>query len=251
VTGGRAHGGQGPAARIGGGAERFGRWRAGDPVGVKICGLAEPRGLDAAVAAGADLLGFVFVPRSPRAVTPGRAAALAARVPEGGPRRVGLFVDAPDEAIGAVLAACPLDALQLHGGETPARVAAVRARFGLPVIKAMGIGGAADVAAAQAYSGAADMLLLDARPPPGADRPGGHARVFDWGLLAGVRFGVPWLLAGGLTPGNVAAAIRATGAPGVDVSSGVESAPGVKDPARVAAFVGAARRPADLAAPRV
>lgn len=225
----------------GGGAGGLGAWASGGPVGVKICGLTERAGLDAAVAARVDWVGFVFVAASPRWLASGRAAALAERVPEGGPRRVGLFADAPDEAIGAVLAGCPLDALQLHGGETPARVAAVRARFGLPVIRAMGIGGAADVAAAQAQSGAADMLLLDARPPEGADRPGGHARVFDWGLLSGVRFGVPWLLAGGLTPGNVAAAIRATGAPGVDVSSGVEAAPGVKDPARVAAFVAAAR----------
>lgn len=207
---------------------------------VKICGLAEPAGVAAALQAGADALGFVFFERSPRFVTAQQAAALSAPA-AGVARRVGLFVDAPDELIAAVLAPCPLDALQLHGAEPPARVAEVRARFGLPVIKALGIAGADDLAAARAHAGAADLLLLDAKPPPGADRPGGHARAFDWSLVAGMRFRVPWLLAGGLTPGNVADAIAATGAPGVDVSSGVEAAPGVKDPAKVLAFVAAAR----------
>ncbi|MDW8398920.1 MAG: phosphoribosylanthranilate isomerase, partial [Acetobacteraceae bacterium] len=156
-------------------------------------------------------------------------------------RRVGLFVDAPEEQIAAVLAACPLDMLQLHGAEPPGRVAALRARFGLPMIKAIGVGAAEDLDAARAYAEAADMLLLDARPPPGADRPGGHARPLDWRLLAGARLPLPWLLAGGLSPANVAEAIATAGAPGVDVSSGVESAPGIKDPAKVAAFVAAAR----------
>jgi phosphoribosylanthranilate isomerase len=207
---------------------------------VKICGLAEPGGVAAALAAGADALGFVFFARSPRCVKPGQAAALSAPA-AGRARRVGLFVDAADEEIAAVLVACPLDALQLHGAETPARVAALRARFGLPVIKALGIGAAEDVAAARVHAEVADALLLDARPPPGADRPGGHATPFDWGLLKGVRLRVPWLLAGGLTPENVADAIRATGAPGVDVSSGVEASPGIKDPAKVTGFVAAAR----------
>jgi phosphoribosylanthranilate isomerase len=207
---------------------------------VKICGLAEPAGVAAALAAGADALGFVFFARSPRCVTPRQAAALSAPA-AGRARRVGLFVDAPDEEIAAVLVACPLDALQLHGAETPARVAALRARFGLPVVKALGIGAAEDLAAARVHAEVADALLLDARPPPGADRPGGHAAAFDWSLVAGLRVRVPWLLAGGLTPANVAEAIRATGAPGVDVSSGVEASPGVKDPAKVAGFVAAAR----------
>jgi phosphoribosylanthranilate isomerase len=206
----------------------------------KICGLAEPGGVAAALAAGADGLGFVFFDRSPRCVSPAQAAALSAPA-AGHAWRVGLFVDAPDDAIAAVLAACPLDALQLHGREAPPRVAALRARFGLPVIKALGIGVAEDLADAHALSGAADALLLDAKPPPGADRPGGHALRFDWSLLEGLRLDVPWLLAGGLTPETVAQAIRATGAPGVDVSSGVESAPGVKDAAKVAAFLAAAR----------
>jgi phosphoribosylanthranilate isomerase len=206
---------------------------------VKICGLADPGGVAAALDAGADGLGFVFFNRSPRAVAPQQAAALSAPA-AGRALRVGLFVNATQDDIAAVLAACPLDVLQLHGDETPADVAAVRQRFGLPVIKALGIGERQDLALAVTHALAADALLLDARPPPGADRPGGHARAFDWGLLAGARFRVPWLLAGGLTPENVADAIAATGAPGVDVSSGVEASPGVKDPAKVAAFVAAA-----------
>lgn len=215
--------------------------RFGSRIVVKICGLRDAPGLEAAVAAGADMLGFVFFAASPRAIAPAEAAALAARVPARRALKVGLFVDAAEEAIAAILARCPLDALQLHGAEPPARVAALRARFGLPIIKALGIGRAEDLAAAQAYVGVADALLLDARPPTGSDRPGGHARSFDWRLLADWRSPLPWLLAGGLSPGNVAAAIRLTGAPGVDVSSGVEAAPGVKDPARIAAFVAAAR----------
>jgi phosphoribosylanthranilate isomerase len=206
---------------------------------VKICGLAEPRGVAAALEAGADGLGFVFFERSPRFVTAHRAATLSAPA-AGVAYRVGLFVDAPDDLIAGVLAACPLDALQLHGAELPARVAAVRARFGLPVIKALGIGAAEDLVAARVHADVADALLLDAKPPPGADRPGGHATAFDWPLVAGLRFRVPWLLAGGLTPENVADAIAATGAPGVDVSSGVEASPGVKDPEKVAGFVAAA-----------
>ena len=207
---------------------------------VKICGLAEPGGVAAALEAGADGLGFVFFARSPRCVTPRQAAALSAPA-AGRARRVGLFVDAPEEQIAAVLDACPLDALQLHGEESPAEVARVRARFGLPVVKALGIGERRDLDLAATHALAADALLLDAKPPPGADRPGGHAAAFDWSLVAGLRFRVPWLLAGGLTPANVAEAIRATGTPGVDVSSGVEASPGVKDPGKVAGFVAAAR----------
>lgn len=214
---------------------------------VKICGLNDAAGVDAAVAGGAGMIGFVFFPPSPRAVTPEMAAALSARAPQaggsgaGGPLRVGLFVDAPDEAIAAVLDAVPLDILQLHGEEAPARCADLRARFGRPVMKALGIASEADLALLDDYAPVVDRYLLDAKPPPGATIPGGNASVFDWSLLAGRAIPRPWLLAGGLTPENVAAAVRETGAPGVDVSSGVESARGVKDPARIAAFLRAAR----------
>lgn len=158
-----------------------------------------------------------------------------------GPLRVGLFADAEDAAIAAVLASLPLDLLQLHGDEDPRRCRAVRERFGLPVMKALGIADAADVRAIDDWTPAVDRLLLDAKPPPGAVLPGGNARAFDWGLLAGVRVARPWLLAGGLNAGNVARAIAASGAPGVDVSSGVERTRGVKDPALIAEFVAAAR----------
>jgi len=207
---------------------------------VKICGINDPAGFDAAVAAGADFLGFVFYPPSPRAVSPTAAAALSARHP-GGPARVGLFVDPTDAEIAAVLAALPLDVIQLHGAEDPARCAAIRSRFGRPVMKALGIATAADMRGLAAFSAAVDRFLLDAKPPPGATLPGGNAASFDWGLVAGQPIPRPWLLAGGLTPDNVAAAIKHAGAPGVDVSSGVERARGVKDPALIAAFVAAAR----------
>ncbi|MBI0534703.1 phosphoribosylanthranilate isomerase [Roseomonas sp. KE2513] len=208
---------------------------------VKICGLSDRAGLDAAVAGGAEMIGLVFFPASPRAVTAEQAAALLAEAPaKGGPLRVGLFVDASDERIGAVLESVPLDLLQLHGEETPARCAALRARFGRPVMKALGIASDADVALLDAYAPVVDRFLLDAKPAPGAALPGGNAAAFDWSLLAGRQVPRPWLLAGGLTPENVAEAVRATGAPGVDVSSGVEASRGVKDPARIAAFIRAA-----------
>ncbi len=209
---------------------------------VKICGLNDAEGYDAAVAAGANHVGFVFYPPSPRAVSPAQAAALASRHP-GGPRRVGLLVDASDAEIEAILAAVPLDILQLHGEETPARATALRQRFGLPVMKALGIAEAADLALLDSYAPAVDMFLLDAKPPQGASLPGGNATSFDWSLLAGRTIPRPWLLAGGLTAANVGAAIALSGAPGVDVSSGVERARGVKDPALIEAFVRAARRP--------
>jgi phosphoribosylanthranilate isomerase len=210
------------------------------PVEVKICGIRDAEGMDAAVAAGADLIGFVFFPPSPRAVTPDQAAALSARH-AGGPVRVGLFVDPTDEDLAAVLAVAPLGLLQLHGEETPARAAAIRARFGLPVMKAIGVGTAADLDALDAFAPVVDRFLLDARPPPGGPLPGGNAQPFEWRLAAGRAIPRPWLLAGGLTPANVAEAIRTAGAPGVDVSSGVERARGVKDAALVRAFVAAAR----------
>ncbi|MDW8313911.1 MAG: phosphoribosylanthranilate isomerase [Rhodovarius sp.] len=206
---------------------------------VKICGIRDAATLTACRQAGADMVGFVFYPPSPRAVTAAEAAGLA-RLAEGGPLRVGLFVDPEDGLLEAVLTQVPLDLLQLHGAESPARCAAIRARFGLPVMKAIGIGAAEDLSAIATYAPAVDRLLLDAKPAPGA-LPGGNAQPFAWGLLQGVRVPRPWLLAGGLTPENVARAIAEAGAPGVDVSSGVESARGVKDAALIRAFVAAAR----------
>lgn len=207
---------------------------------VKICGVNDAAGFDAAAAAGADFVGFVFYPPSPRAVTPAAAAGLSGRV-AGGPQRVGLFVDPEDALLEAVLAAVPLDLIQLHGEETPARAAEVRARFGLPVMKALGVAEPADLALLAEYAPAVDRFLLDAKPPPGASLPGGNAAAFDWRLVAGQPIPRPWLLAGGLTPETVGEALRRTGAPGVDVSSGVERARGVKDPGKVAAFVAAAK----------
>jgi len=202
---------------------------------IKICGIAEPLGFDSVVAAGVDWLGFVFFPASPRAVTPGQAAALSARH-AGGPGRVGLFVDPVDADIEAALAALPLDVLQIHA--SAARAAAIRERFGVPVWRAIGVASRADLPSAREP---VDGVLIDAKAPKGATRPGGNAATFDWSLLDGWRAPLPWLLAGGLTPDNVATAIRATGAPAVDLSSGVESAPGVKDPALIATFVAAVR----------
>jgi phosphoribosylanthranilate isomerase len=207
---------------------------------VKICGIKDLAGLEAARMAGADMVGFVFFPPSPRAVTPGEAAMLA-RSYTLGPKRVGLFVDPDDATLAATLAEVPLDILQLHGEESPGRVGEIRARFGKPVMKALGIGSKADLARLADYADQVDYFLLDARPPPGSALPGGNALAFDWALMKGESPPRPWLLAGGLTPDNVAAAIAASGASGVDVSSGVERARGVKDPAAIAAFVTAAR----------
>ncbi len=204
---------------------------------VKICGINDEAAMAAAARAGADLIGFVFFPPSPRAVSPAQAATIA----QPGPGRVGLFVDPTDDDIAAVLAALPLDAIQLHGEETPSRCAAVRARFGVPVMKALGIASATDLDALGPYGPVVDRFLLDAKAPPGAPLPGGNAAPFDWTLTAGRAIPRPWLLAGGLTPGNVADAIRVSGAPGVDVSSGVERARGVKDEGLIAAFVETAR----------
>jgi phosphoribosylanthranilate isomerase len=205
-------------------------------VRVKICGLGDEAGFDAAVAAGADWVGFVFFPPSPRNILPARAAALSARV-AGGPGRVGLFVDPDMDTVAAVLDVLALDVLQLFA---PAgKAAAIRARFGVPVWRAVGVAEPADL---PRDAEGADALLLDAKAPSGATRPGGNARVFDWSVLRGWRAPAPWVLAGGLDPDNVAAAIVATGAPAVDVSSGVEAAPGRKDPALIRRFVAAARQ---------
>lgn len=205
------------------------------PTAIKICGLSKPQDVSAALDAGARYLGFVFFPRSPRAITPGAAATLMANVPPG-IARVGLFVNPDDATLDETLAAAPLDIIQLHGAETPERVAEVRARTGLPVMKAIGVATADDLAKLHAYGAVADLLLVDAKPAPGAALPGGNGIAFDWRLLDGQRFARPWFLAGGLNPGNVAEAVRLTGAPGVDVSSGVERAPGDKDPALISAF---------------
>lgn len=206
---------------------------------VKICGLTRPEDLTSAARAGARYGGLVFYARSPRNLAPAQAAALAMQAPAG-LARVGLFVDPDDAALDAVLDRVPLDIVQLHGRETPARVAAIKARTGLPVMKAVGVATPADLDALWDHGLVADMLLIDAKPAADAALPGGNGLAFDWRLLVGRRFLKPWMLAGGLTPDNVAEAVRLTGARAVDVSSGVESAPGVKDAARIAAFVAAA-----------
>ncbi|MCG2839466.1 phosphoribosylanthranilate isomerase [Sandaracinobacter sp. RS1-74] len=207
---------------------------------VKICGITSPEALVATLSAGADACGFVFFPPSPRALTPEEARPLAARAPH--LLKVGLFVDADDALIEAAVSAGALGALQLQGAEGPERVAALKARFGLPVWRAVGVKTAADVAEAARRFSAADLLLLDAKPPEGATLPGGNGLRFDWRILADARPSMAWGLAGGLTAESVGEAIARTGAPLVDVSSGVESAPGMKDIAKIAAFVEAARR---------
>nr|WP_325253962.1 phosphoribosylanthranilate isomerase [Amylibacter sp.] len=201
----------------------------------KICGLSTRASLDAAVAAGAAYLGFVFFEKSPRNVSIELARELALAVPDG-LCKVALTVNASDAELDAILAAVPIDMLQLHGTETSARVAEVKARYGLPVMKAVGVADADDLPALNDYAKVADQLLVDAKPPKNATLPGGNGLAFDWRLIAGRRWPVPWMLAGGLTPENVAQAMQMTGAQQVDVSSGVESAPGVKDNAKIAAF---------------
>lgn len=202
----------------------------------KICGVGDAAAIDAAVAGGAAFVGFVFFTPSPRDLSLNRAAMLAARVPDR-VGRVGVFVDADDALIGAAAAAGRLTALQLHGGETPARGRAVGERFGLPVWRGLGVRTAADVGAARAWRGVAARVIFDAKPPEGAALPGGNGVALDWRLLAGVDPGVAWGLSGGLDAGTVARAMAACAPPLVDVSSGVEDAPGVKSPAKIAAFL--------------
>ncbi|MDP3261514.1 MAG: phosphoribosylanthranilate isomerase [Tabrizicola sp.] len=209
-------------------------------VRVKICGLRTEADVAAVAAAGAAYAGFVFFAKSPRNLTLPEAKRLALAAPVG-LAKVALTVDADDATLDALVAEVPLDMLQLHGHETPARVAEVRARYGLPVMKAMGVADEGDLSGLMEMSLAADQLLIDAKPPKGADLPGGNGLAFDWRLLVGRKWLRPWMLAGGLTPDNVAQAVRLTGARQVDVSSGVESAPGVKDAGRIAAFVEAAQ----------
>jgi phosphoribosylanthranilate isomerase len=212
---------------------------SGESVLVKICGLSTPQTLDATIAAGADLAGFVFFAKSPRHIDLDTARALGEQA-AGRIQKVALTVDADDAALAEIVAALRPDMLQLHGHESPERVGAVKARFGLPVIKAIGVASAADVAAARSYDGVADWLLFDAKPAPDATVPGGAGVVFDWELLRNIT-AAKWMLSGGLDPENVAAALRQTQAPAVDVSSGVESARGVKDAGKIATFVAAVR----------
>lgn len=206
---------------------------------VKICGLRCRGDLDATAAAGAAYGGLVFFPPSPRHVSLADARWIAAARPEGLPL-VALTVDATDAELEAVVEAIPISMLQLHGAESPERVAEVRARFGVPVMKAVGVAEEGDLDGLPDYADIVDMLLIDARPAQDADLPGGNGIAFDWRLIRGRRWPAPWMLAGGLTPENVAEAVRLTGAERVDVSSGVERARGLKDPERIARFVRAA-----------
>lgn len=207
---------------------------------VKICGLRTVADMAAVAAAGAGYAGLNFFPKSPRYVSLDQARTLAFAAP-GGLCKVALVVDADDALLDAIVEGVPLDMLQLHGHESPDRVAEVRARYGLPVMKALGVADADDLPALMEYALVADQLLIDAKPPKGADMLGGNGLPFDWRLLVGRKWLKPWMLAGGLTSANVAEAVRLTGARQVDVSSGVESAPGVKDADRIAAFVAAAQ----------
>ena len=207
---------------------------------IKICGLRTAESLAAALDADADMVGFVFFGPSPRNISLSEAAALAPLV-KGRARKVALTVDADDALVDAVARALQPDILQLHGRETPARAAQLAARTGKKIMKAIGVSERADLAAVADYSAICDWLLLDAKPPKDATRPGGNGEPFDWAIIDGFAPGKPWLLSGGLTPANVAEALARTGAPGVDVSSGVESAPGVKDVSAIRGFVAAAR----------
>lgn len=209
-------------------------------VRVKICGMNSVETLEAAISAGADMAGFVFFARSPRHLSLEAARALGERA-QGRIKKVALTVDAADDAIASIIEHLNPDLLQLHGCEAAGRIAAIQRRFGLPVMKVFGVSARSDVAAALQEGAGADSLLLDAKPPKDATRPGGNGFAFDWSVLEAVSITKPWMLSGGLTPDNVAAAIAVTAAPGVDVSSGVESAPGVKDAAKIAAFIARAR----------
>lgn len=210
-------------------------------INVKICGLTDVADVPAAILAGARYLGFVFFEKSPRHLGLEQAAFMAAAVPEG-ICKVALTVNASDADLDALLSEVPIDMLQLHGNETPDRVTAVKARYGLPVMKAVGVAGPDDLAALDTYAAVADQILVDAKPPKDGVLPGGNGLTFDWRLIAGRRWPVPWMLAGGLVPENVGEAIAMTGALQVDVSSGVEAAPGAKDAAKMTAFCRAAQQ---------
>ncbi|MCG7573312.1 phosphoribosylanthranilate isomerase [Phaeobacter sp. CNT1-3] len=206
---------------------------------VKICGLRQPEHVELAGRLGAAYVGFVFFPKSPRNVSVAEARELAWAAPVG-LAKVALVVNADDATLDAINDNVAIDMWQLHGSESPERVAEVKARYGLPVMKAVGIATADDVPQIDAYAGVADQLLIDAKAPKGADLPGGNGLSFDWQLAKRKYWALPWMLAGGLTPENVGRAQNLTGARQVDVSSGVESAPGVKDPALMEAFINAA-----------
>jgi phosphoribosylanthranilate isomerase len=209
---------------------------------VKICGLTGPGAIEAAVEAGAAYGGLVFHPNSPRHVDLEQARALADQM-RGRLKIVALIADKDDAGIESLVRTVRPDFLQLHGGESARRTAYIRGKFAVPVIKALPVAEASDLAAAAEYENAADMLMFDARPPKDALRGGGHGAAFDWKILQGRSFAKPWFLAGGLTPENVARAVSLSGAEMVDVSSGVESAPGVKDAARIRAFLNATKFP--------
>ena len=210
------------------------------PLTIKICGLTSPQALDVALDSGADLVGFVFFPPSPRNLGLELARTLGERV-HGRAGKVALTVNANNHTLGDIVDALKPDMLQLHGKETPERVAVVRSRFGLPVMKALPIAERRDLSPIRQYAQVADRLIFDARAPQDANRPGGLGKPFDWTLLSGIDVGVPFMLSGGLDVGNVAEALRITRAPGVDVSSGVERSPGEKDPDKIRAFIRAAR----------
>ena len=207
---------------------------------MKFCGLRTPADVSAAVEAGAAYVGFVFFPPSPRYLAPEDAAPIAAQVPEG-IAKVALVVNADDDLLDQITETVPIDMLQLHGKETLERVTEIKQRYGLPVMKAVGVAGPEDLENLDTYLRVADQVLVDAKPPKDATLPGGNGLAFDWRLIAGRRWPVPWMLAGGLTEANVAEAMRLTGARQVDVSSGIESEPGVKDAALMQSFSAAVR----------
>lgn len=211
------------------------------PLDIKICGLKTPEAVAAALEGGASHVGFIFFPRSPRNVGIEEAARLR-QAATGRAKAVAVTVDAHDAALDAIVHGMKPDMLQLHGSETPERVAAVKARYGLPVMKALSLSEAADLQAVMPYRGIADRFLLDAKPPKGAVLPGGNGVPFDWSILAALDGDVDYMLSGGLDAGNIGEALRMTNAPGIDVSSGVETAPGVKDVGLIAAFFEAVRR---------
>ncbi len=205
----------------------------------KICGISTPEALDAALAGGASHIGFVFFPQSPRHVTPDQAAALAVRV-AGRAQIVGLFVNPADAMLAHILGRAPLDIIQLHGEESPSRAAHIRIATATPIWKAVALRRAGDLQQAAHYRGVADLILYDAKPPPGAQLPGGNGLRFDWSILRNHRHQLPWALSGGLDAANIAEAVRVTKAALLDVSSGVESAPGIKDVDKISAFLQAA-----------
>lgn len=218
----------------------------------KICGLTRPQDVTAVAEAGASYAGFNFFPKSPRYVDPETARALALEVPPG-IAKVVLVVNPDNALLDAITDVVPVDMVQLHGQESPERVREIKARYGLPVIKVLGVAGPDDLPALDVYARVADQLLVDAKAPKDAILPGGNGLAFDWRLIAGRRWPLPWMLAGGLTPANVAEAIAMTGARQVDVASGVESAPGVKDAQKIADFVAAANSapPLKVAPPKL